>query len=50
MVGIHLWRKIVNRLQETISAKCDLSVIVDFSDLAIIKNLNLVGNDLGLCW
>ncbi|GLJ09022.1 hypothetical protein SUGI_0100110 [Cryptomeria japonica] len=36
-----LWQKIVNRLQETISAKCNLSVNFDLGDYAIVRNLQL---------
>ncbi|XP_059077196.1 uncharacterized protein LOC131876295 [Cryptomeria japonica] len=36
-----LWKKILSRLQETISAKCNMSVNSDPGDLAILQNLNL---------
>ena len=36
-----LWRIILSRLQETISAKCDMSESVDHGDLVTVQNLNL---------
>ena len=45
--SLQLWRKILGRLQETIFAKCDMSESIDPSDQAIVRNLNLDGNNWG---
>ena len=36
-----LWKLILNRLQETIYAKCDVSVNIDAGDQGIVRNLEL---------
>ena len=42
-----LWKLILNRLQETVYAKCDMSVNIDHGDQAIVRNLNLGDNCRG---
>ena len=42
-----LWRRILGRLQETIFTKCDMAKSIDPGDQAIVRNLNLDGNNLG---
>ena len=39
-----LWRKILERLQETIFVKCDMTESIDPDDQATMRNLNLDGN------
>ena len=49
--SLHLWRIILSRLQETISAKCEMSENIDPGDVATVRNLNLMecrrGDTLG---
>ena len=40
----HLWKMILNRLQETIWAKCDMSDNIDPGDQVIVRNLQLGDN------
>ena len=43
--SLQLWRKILCKLQETILAKCDISVRIDLGEQTIMRNLNLNGNN-----
>jgi hypothetical protein len=40
----HLWKMILNWLQETIWAKCDMSDNIDPGDQVIVRNLQLGDN------
>lgn len=42
-----LWQLILPKLQETISAKCDMSEPVDLGDSRIVRNLGLVDKGFG---
>ena len=45
--SLQLWRKILCKLQETILAKCDMSVSLDPGEQTIERNLNLNDNNQG---
>ncbi|XP_057871389.2 uncharacterized protein LOC131077832 [Cryptomeria japonica] len=42
-----LWTKIISRLQETIHAKCDMSVSIDPGDVTVVRDLSLGVNSRG---
>lgn len=40
-----VWRRVLGALQETLSAKCDLSVPIDLGDLGVVNSLGLGAGD-----